>query len=134
MQRYLEALAQEYEKAPIDNLYSRLVHAEMDGRRLEARERVALAYHILVAGNETTVNSLELAVCLLAKQPELQDTLRGKPELIASFVEEVVRMNSPIPNAMRVVTEDVDYEGVKIPQGSVVLVSLLSANHDESAF
>lgn len=134
MQRYLESLAREYEHAPVDNLYSRLVHAEMDGRRLEAQERVALAYHILVAGNETTVNSLELAAYLLAKNPALQSALREKPELVTSFVEEVVRMNSPIPNAMRVTTEDVDYDGVKIPKGAVVLVSLLSANHDASVF
>ena len=134
MQRYLEALAQGYETAPVDNLYSRLVHAEMDGRRLQAQERVALAYHILVAGNETTVNALELAVFLLARHPELQDVLRAEPGRLPAFIEEVVRMNSPIPNAMRVTTEDVDYAGIRIPKNSVLLVSLLSANHDASVF
>ena len=71
---------------------------------------------------------------MLASDPGRQALLRERPDLIPKFVEEALRIESPVPFVFRWVYEDVVLDGVTIPAGSTVMASLGSANRDDSAF
>ncbi len=76
----------------------------------------------------TSANS----VLLLARQPDLADELRGRPELIPGFVEEVVRLESVIPWYDRQAIEPIMIAGVAVPAGAMVNLCLAAIHRDGS--
>jgi cytochrome P450 len=80
---------------------------------------------------DTTIFATSSAIWLFAEHPDQWDLVRENPELIPDAVNEVVRIESPIPMFSRVATRDVEYDGVTVPAGSRVLVMYGSANRDE---
>jgi cytochrome P450 len=89
---------------------------------------------LLVAGNETTTNSISAGLLYLAENQATQTTLRQNEDLIPKFVEEILRTDGPMQVAIRYTATDVTVGGVDIPAGSQVLVGLGSANRDECKF
>jgi len=134
MQRYLYARAKDYEQAPADTLLSKLVHAEIEGRRLDPAELVALAHQLLVAGSETTANSLALAIHLLIENPAVRRRVDADRDLLPNFVEEVLRLHSPGAQVYRKALRKTEIAGTSIPQGATVMISLLAANRDPATF
>ena len=103
----------------------------VDAGQIESEAAVPLLNAYLVAGMDTTVNSLGNYVRTLAERPEVWAALKADPRLISSGYEENLRMESPVQGFFRSTTEDVDLEGVVVPAGSRVLLSYASANRDE---
>ena len=132
---YLSLLIDAKRAQPDDALISALIEVADDGDRLSQEELVAMAMMLLIAGHETTVNLIGNGVLALLTHPAQAKLLRERPELINSAVEEFLRWDSPVHSApVRFAAEDVEYSGVTIPAGSVVSLSLASANRDAARF
>ena len=131
--RYFTALLAAKRHEPADDLLSALIAARDDGDRLSENELVAMAFLLLVAGHETTVNLIGSGVlALLLNRAELA-RLRADPSLIGGAVEELLRYVNPVNNAtFRFAAEPVEIGDVHISRGDLVLVALSSANRDPS--
>jgi cytochrome P450 len=134
MQHYLLKRADEYRDQPAPTLLSRLAHAEIDGRRLEPRELVAIAHQLLVAGNETTTSAIATGVFMLLEAPELRERLQANPDLVTNFVEEVLRLHAPSPHLYRQVLQDCEIGGLAVAQDEVLMLSYLAGNRDPEKF
>ncbi|MEU7978736.1 cytochrome P450 [Micromonospora sp. NPDC049081] len=135
LHHYLVELVAAKRAAPADDMISALIDAcDQDGRLSEA-ELVTTTFLLLFAGHQTTADFLGNATVALLTHPEQLDLLRDTPDLLPSAIEELLRFDGPLPVASpRVATEDVEYQGVRIPAGSIVGVVLNAANHDPAHF
>ena len=113
---------------------SDLIGADLSGRSLTETEIIDFLVLLLLAGLETTTHLLGNTMILLAAQPALWDRLRGDPALAAPFVEEMLRYDGPAHALPRITTAEVTLAGVTIPQGSLVLALVASANRDERRY
>ncbi|MFF4600910.1 cytochrome P450 family protein [Amycolatopsis sp. CA-161197] len=135
MHTYLVALVAQKRAEPGEDLLSGLVHATDEGDSLSEEELVSMAFLLLVAGHETTVNLIGNAVLALLRAPEQRAKLAADPSLMPGAVEEFLRFDGPINIAtLRYTVEDVEVGDHKIPAGEFVQVSLLAANRDEGRF
>jgi cytochrome P450 len=120
---------------PGDDLLSALVAARDADDRLSEGELVAMAFLLLVAGHETTVNLIGNGVLALINNPEQQAELRADRSLLAGAVEEFLRYQGPLNHATpRFTLAPADVGGVVVPEGEFVVVSLASANRDQRRF
>jgi hypothetical protein len=131
---YFSGLAEARRKDPKDDLISAVVHAEIDGRRLEQSELDGFFIVLLVAGNETTTNLISNQMRILSERPDLWKRLRDDRSLVPAAVEETVRFDCPVQNLGRHTTRDVELHGTTIPKDSRVIVSYGAANRDPEAF
>jgi cytochrome P450 len=136
---YLVARFEEARAASPDTIIRDLVRAELDDpetgpRPLSTMELLSISQQLLVAGNETTSSSLMKGLRLLIDRPDVADELRADPSLIPNFVEEMLRIDSPVQNIFRKTTRDVELGGVTIPARSIVLLTYGAANRDEAKF
>jgi cytochrome P450 len=133
--RYLRKLVRQRRAAPENDLISALVRVEAAGDVLSEDELLAMAFLLLVAGHETTVNLIASGALALLEHPEQADALREDPSLLKPAVEELLRYTSPVEMATeRYAREDLMVAGTKIPRGDLVLAVLGSANRDEQHF
>jgi cytochrome P450 len=93
-----------------------------------------ILHTLLSAGGESTTSLLGNAVRILAEHSDLQQHLRLHPELIPTFVEEAVRLESPFRYLMRTARHDTALGGVEIPSGATILLLWGAANRDEAEF
>jgi cytochrome P450 len=118
-----------------DDLVSALIQAEEAGDRLSEDELLAMAFLLLVAGHETTVNLIANGTLELLQHPDQVEKLRRDPSLIKSAVEELLRYTAPVFNSSeRYACTDVTIHGVTIPHGEMALGVIGSANRDETVF
>jgi cytochrome P450 len=135
MAEFLTDLVAAKRAAPTEDLLSGLVHVCHEGERLGMAELVSMAFLLLVAGHETTVNLIGNGMLALLRHPDQLAALRRDPSLLPNAVEEFLRYEGPVNLAtLRFTTEPVALDGVEIPAGEFVLVSLLSANRDGTRF
>ena len=135
MAEFLTALVVEKRTRPAGDMLSAIVAASEDADRLSADETVAMAFLLLVAGHETTVNLIGNGVLALLRFPDRFTELRADPDLVPAAVEEFLRFDGPVNLAtFRHTTEPVQVGGTTIPAGEVVLVSLASANRDSDHY
>src|SRR5688572_20818912 len=130
MFEYLEEVVEEKRAHLADDILSDLIRAEDEGDRLDPEEIQAQVMLLFVAGHETTVNLIGNGLTHLFRFPEQLDILRADPALDANAVEELLRFESPAQLTRRVNTEALEVCGVEIPRGSLVALSIASANHD----
>src|SRR5262245_49947125 len=121
-------------REPRDDLISDLVTAEVAGERLDDQEVVNFSRLLLVAGHITTTLLLGNTILCLDEWPHAAAELRSDRSLIPAALEEVLRNRSPFPQIARSTTRQVEIEGQSIPEKQVVILWLLSANHDERRF
>ncbi|RSN20453.1 cytochrome P450 [Amycolatopsis sp. WAC 01416] len=135
MHAYLVELIEEKRAEPADDLLSGLIHASDEGDSLSADELLAMAFLLLVAGFETTVNLIANSVFALLREPGQLAALQADPALLPGAVEEFLRYDGAIHLAtIRFTREPVQIGDVEIPAGEFVLVSLLGANRDAAKF
>jgi cytochrome P450 len=125
-----------YMAEPQDNVLSKLVNDEdgPDGP-MTPEEAAANAMLLLVAGHDSTVNTIAHCVLTLLRNPESIDLLREKRELIPKAIEEVLRLQSAVQFfPSRSVTADIEVGGTVIPAGSAVHLLYGAANRDPKRF
>jgi cytochrome P450 family 142 subfamily A polypeptide 1 len=128
-----QAIAERRER-PTDDLMSVLVHAEVDGDRLDHESIISESLLILIGGDETTRHVITGGLYQLLQNPDQRDALAADPSLMDGAVEEMLRWVTPIRNMNRTVVADVDYGGHHLEEGDKVLLLYPSANRDESVF
>jgi cytochrome P450 len=123
---------------PRDDLLSMLVAAAADPgpgeEPIGIAELVSLTRELMVAGNESTLRLLADIILQLDSTPQEWDQVRADEARAHKIVEEAVRLASPSAAVFRRVVGDTTLGGVLLPASSTLVVSLLSANRDESAF
>ena len=120
---------------PADDLISSLITAEEEGDRLSGAELENLVLNILVGGVDTSQSQLAHALRLLSERPDQWAALRNDPDALAlRAVDEAVRFEPITPFTARLLTEDLSYDGVDFPAGTVVSVCAFTANRDPGAF
>ena len=133
---YMADLIQGFLKEPGDGLLSKLVN-DTDGPDgpMMPKEAAANAMLLLIAGHDSTVNTIAHCVLTLLRNPESIELLRGKPELIPKAIEEVLRLQSAVQFfPSRSVTADIEVGGTVIPAGSAVHLVYGAANRDPERF
>ncbi|MEU1076489.1 MULTISPECIES: cytochrome P450 [unclassified Streptomyces] len=135
MQFFAELIAHK-RHSPEDDLLSDLIAVrDTEHDRLSEDELTSLAFLILFAGFENTVQLIGNAVRALLEHPKQLAALRQDPSKIQAAVEELARYEGPALLAIRrFPTEDVTIGGVTVPAGETVLLSLSAANRDPDRF
>jgi cytochrome P450 len=128
-------VARQRRREPADDLITGLVTADVDGRRLGARELGAFFSLLMVAGVETTRNAIAHGLHLLTAHPAQRELLTGDFARYGDrFVDEVVRFSSPIVQFRRTVAADCELDGYPLRAGEDVVLFYASANRDEEVF
>ncbi len=118
----------------VSYLVSTPVQLHSGTRMLTDTEIINMVDHLYIGGNETTTFALTSGLWLLIENPDLQAALASKPEQIRTFVEEVLRLESPTQGMDRHALEDTEIAGVSIPKGSHIHMRYAAANRDKSQF
>ncbi len=130
---YFARLWEERRENPGDDLVSMLVHGEAT-KDMAPLQHLGNLLLLIVGGNDTTRNSMTGSVYALNKFPDQYDLLIEKPELIPSFVPEMIRWQTPLAYMRRTANQDVEVNGKQMKAGDQVLMWYLSGNRDESVF
>jgi len=129
--RYIEDRRRE----PRDDVLTALATTTFpDGTLPEVIDVVRIAANVFAAGQETTVRLLGTALQIIAERPDLQQLLRERPELVGDFVEETLRIESPVKGDFRLARRRTTVGGVDIPAGATVMVLNGAANRDPRHF
>ncbi len=134
---YCDAIAADRRANPRDDIMSTLVHAEVDGDRMNDQELNLFFVLLCVAGNETTRNLISHAMMALIDHPEARHELAANVDddaLWNTATEEFLRWNGSIQNFRRTATRDTEIRGQKIKAGEKVVIYYHSGNRDEDAF
>ena len=116
------------------DLISLLIDIEEEGEALTEEELYAQCIALLFAGHETTRNLIGNGMYTLLRHPQETAELREKPEMIRTSVEEILRYESPVQFTARVLKEDIEVCGQRIPNKWTILCMLGAANRDPKKF
>jgi cytochrome P450 len=119
---------------PTDDLTSVLVHAEVDGERLEEHEIVMGFFLLVAAGNDSTKATYCSGMRALLEHPDQRQLLLDDPSLIPSAVEESLRMFPAFAHFARTATCDTELGGKQIREGDKVAMWYASSNRDETRY
>jgi cholest-4-en-3-one 26-monooxygenase len=129
---YSMGLAADRKANPRDDIVTKLVQADKDGRGLTDDEFGYFVIALAVAGNETTRNATTHGMNAFFDNPDQWDLwVRERPE---TMVDEVIRWATPVTSFQRTALEDIELGGVEIKAGQRVGLFYASANHDEDVF
>ena len=129
-----DVIADRRSKPVGEDLISVLVHAELEGERLDDMALHHESLLILVGGDETTRHVITGGMEMLIRHPDQRKKLVDDPTKIPVAIEEMLRWVSPIKNMNRTATRNVELRGETIREGQEVLLMYHSANRDERAF
>ncbi|WP_240356560.1 cytochrome P450 [Myxococcus eversor] len=134
MEQYFKEMLADRRRSPGDDMASQLLGARVEGEVLTERELMGFLFMLFLAGLETTTHLISQSARVFAMHPELLPRLRENRALIPRFIEETLRYEPVAAATMRVCLQDAMVDGVEVPGGSLVLVSLASAARDEKYF
>ncbi|OMC19114.1 cytochrome P450 [Mycobacterium sp. SP-6446] len=133
MQEVLEFAAARRADARGD-LTSFLIQFEFDGKRLTDEQLLNIIWNLIGGGVDTTTSQTALTLKHLGTHPELRQQLIDHPELYRTATDEFLRYFSVNKSLSRTVTRDVELDGQHLRKNDRVIISWLSANHDEQEF
>jgi cytochrome P450 len=120
---------------PTDDLTTALVMTNIDGEALTESELASFFILMLIAGNETTRDSISHGILALSEHPDQRALWQADPVAVAATgIEEVVRWASPVNWMRRTVTADTVLSGEELHDGDKVILLYPSANRDEEVF
>jgi cytochrome P450 len=129
------AYVEECRRAPRQDVLTGLATATFpDGSVPEVIDVVRVASNLFAAGQETTVRLLSSALLLIAEDPELQQLLRDERQRIPNFIEETLRMESPVKGDFRLSRVPTKIGDMEIAAGTTVMLLNAAANRDPRRF
>ncbi|RSM78879.1 AMP-dependent synthetase [Amycolatopsis sp. WAC 01375] len=131
---YAMKLGMSRRETPTDDLISRLVNAEVDGKHLSDREFCSFWLLLVVAGNETTRHLISGSLEALVNNPAERDRLVSGEVPVATAVDELIRWVTPIMQFRRTAVRDTEIAGQSVAEGDKVVVYYTSANRDPAVF
>ncbi len=117
-----------------EDLISRLIRAEYEGRQLDDHEITTFVRSLLPAAGETTTRTFGSLLVLLLERPGLLERVRNDRSLVGKAIDEAVRFEPVATFKVRQAAQDLAIGGVAIPKGAMVQAIVMSANRDEDAF
>jgi cholest-4-en-3-one 26-monooxygenase len=127
-------LIAERRASPSDDLTSVLVHAEIDGERLEDHEIVMGFFLLMAAGNDSTKATYCSGMRALMENPDQREKVLENPSLVPAVVEESLRMFPAFAHFARTATRDTELHGQTIREGEKVVMWYPSSNRDETRY
>jgi cholest-4-en-3-one 26-monooxygenase len=127
-------LIAERQENPTDDLTSVLVHADVDGERLEEHEIVMGFFLLVAAGNDSTKATFCSGMRALMENPDQLQLVLEDPSLVPGVVEEALRMFPAFAHFRRTATCDTELSGRKIRKGEKVVMWYVSSNRDETRY
>jgi cholest-4-en-3-one 26-monooxygenase len=127
-------LIAERRETPTDDLTSLLVHAEIDGERLEDHEIVMGFFLLMAAGNDSTKATYCSGMRALMENPEQRRQVLEDPMLVPAVVEESLRMFPAFAHFARTATCDTELHGQRIRAGEKLVMWYPSSNRDETRY
>lgn len=124
----------ERRKNPKNDLLSAIANAKIDGELLSDEFLDGSWLLIVFAGNDTTRNSLSGTMKLLTQNPDQRAKLMANDGMFANFVQEAIRMVSPVTYMRRTVTKETELGGQALSEGDKVVMYYAAANRDPSKF
>jgi len=131
---YFNRVLDEREAEGRDDLLTRFLHTEVDGKALTREDILDICFLFLIAGLDTVTATLDCMFAYLAGQPERRRQLAEDPSLVPAAIEELLRWETPVMAVVRVALEDTSLGGCPVHQGDHVIALLGSANTDEAEF
>ncbi|MBK5289262.1 MAG: cytochrome P450 [Acidimicrobiia bacterium] len=129
------AYIEDRRRDPRDEVMTGLATATYpDGSTPDVHDVALIAANLFVAGQETTVRLLSAALQVIGERPDLQRLLRTRRELIPNFIEEMLRLESPIQGEFRLSRTTTTLGGVDLPAGTTLMVVNGGANRDPERF
>ncbi|MBH79892.1 MAG: cytochrome [Gammaproteobacteria bacterium] len=116
---------------PRTDLITMLVNTEVDGEPMSVADYLSAFVLLVVAGNETTRNSMSGGLLALCQHPEQRQKLLDDPGLIPNAVDEIIRWVHPVIYMRRTALQDYALRDVTIRAGDKVAMWYMSANRDE---
>ncbi len=116
------------------DLIGTLVHAEIEGDRLDMDSIIYESLLILIGGDETTRHVISGGMYELLRHPDQLARLQADRSLMPGAIEEMLRWVSPIKNMARTMTRDVELHGETLRKGEKLLLLYPAANRDERVF
>ena len=129
-----QKLIDERMENPTDDLTSVLVHAEVDGEKLEVHEIVMGFFLLMAAGNDSTKATYCSAMRALLEDRDQLQLLLDDPGLVPQTVEESLRMFPAFAHFARTATKDTEVQGQPIKKGECVVMWYVSSNRDETRY
>jgi cytochrome P450 len=120
------------DQPPKSDLLSMMAHGEAT-RDMDARNFLGNLILLIVGGNDTTRNTMSGSIYALSRHPDQYRKLRDNPDLIDSFVPEVIRWQTPLAHMRRTALADIEFRGRRIRKGDKVVMWYVSGNRDEEA-
>ncbi len=112
-----------------------LLNARIEGERpLNHEELISTVQQLIVAGSESTTSGITSAVWMLLSNPELIEGVTTDENTRRRFVEEVLRLETPVQGNLRRAMADAEIGGVAIPEGSLVQIRGAAGNRDPKVF
>jgi len=133
MYRYFEYLLNERDRNPAEDLTTTLQQARKAGQISTQTAHMLLA-GMLVAGNETTRNTINGAIILLSQHPDQFRLMIQQPHLVKNATEEFLRYVSPVRGFGRTVVQETEIKGKRLQVGQRVFNFFMSGNRDEEVF
>jgi cytochrome P450 len=135
LSQYMAELIKGFLKQPTDAMLSKMVNEEGPDGKMTPREGVTNALLLLIAGHDSTVNTIAHCVLTVLRNPGTIELLRRRPQLIPSAIEEVLRLESAVQFfPSRSALADIEIAGTVIPKGSPVHLMYGAANRDPIKF
>ncbi len=120
------------EKKPENNLISMLAHGEAT-RDMKPNELLGNLLLLIVAGNDTTRNSISGGVQFFDRYPSEREKLAENPDLVANAISEIIRFQSPVAHMARTALSDYELNGKSIKAGDRLAMWYISGNRDDEA-
>ncbi|MBO0880791.1 MAG: cytochrome P450 [Mycobacterium sp.] len=130
-----EAYIKDRRRQPRDDVLTGLATATFpDGSTPGVTDVARVATNVFSAGQETTVRLLGAALQIIGERPDIQEKLRNDRSLIPNFIEETLRIESPVKGDFRLSRVPTAVGGVDVPAGTTVMVLQGAANRDPRRF
>jgi cytochrome P450 family 150 subfamily A5 len=122
-------------RAPRNDILTGLATATFpDGSTPDVADAALIAANLFAGGQETTVRLLSFALRMLGERPDLQALVRRERDRIPNFVEETLRLESPLRTQFRMARVRTTLAGVDIPAGGTVMLMPGACNRDPRVF
>jgi cytochrome P450 len=127
-------LLEQRRRSPRDDLITVLATLDFGGRRLTEQQVLLNCYSMVMGANTTTPHVAAHFVLAMANDPATWRSIRARPDLTDTVVNEALRWATPTNHVIRKTTTDVHVDGVAIPAGDIVALWIASANRDARVF
>jgi cytochrome P450 len=124
-----EHIAERRANASGSDMLTELMHSTADGA-MSDNEILGLCFMFVLAGLDTVTSAVGFSLAKLGGDADLRHRISNDYTLIPAFIEDMLRVDGPVPFAPRVTTEEVEVAGRVVPKDTTVMLSYGSADRD----